>query len=108
MFSPPPFLRPGYYYKDMLCSHDGHIKAVFIPPNVNTTSVIQPLDGDNLETAKHNYHKLLLQHVMAENDERAHLLCWRPLSKSDIVHDGKEPGKMYAQSLFPRFGARPC
>ena len=50
----------------MLCSHDGHIKAVFLPPN--TTAVIQPLDGGVLEIAKRNYRKLLLRRVLAENE----------------------------------------
>ena len=52
--------------EDLLCSHDGQMKAVFLPPN--TTSVIQPLDGGILETAKRNYRKRLLQRVLTENE----------------------------------------
>ena len=70
-------------YKDVLFSHDGHIKAVFLPPN--TTSVFQPLIGSKLETYKHNYHKLLLQSVIAENEWESSP-CWRPSNKSDIVY----------------------
>ena len=47
---------------DVLCSHDRQIKCVFPPPN--TTSIIQPLDGGNLETTKRNYKKLLLQRLL--------------------------------------------
>ena len=52
--------------EDLLFSHNGQIKAVFLPPN--TTSVIQSLDGGILETAKRNYRKCLLQRVLTENE----------------------------------------
>ena len=56
--------------EDLLCSHDGQIKAVFLP--LNTTAIIQPLDGGTctciLETSKCNYHKFLLQHILTESE----------------------------------------
>ena len=56
----------AHSYEEVLCSSDGKIRAIFLPPN--TTSVIQPLDGRILETIKCNYRKLLLQHVLAANE----------------------------------------
>ena len=50
--------------KDLLCSHDGQIKTVFLP--LNTAAVLQPLDGGILETVKRNYQKHLLQHVITD------------------------------------------
>ena len=54
--------HPG---QDVLRSNDGLIQCVFLHPN--TTSMIQPLDGDILETIKRNYRKLLLERVLASN-----------------------------------------
>ena len=47
--------------EDVLSSHNGQIRALFLLPN--TTAVLQPLDRGIFETIK---HKLLLQPVLAE------------------------------------------
>ena len=49
-----------------LCSSDGNIRAIFLPPN--TTTVLQLTDSGILESTKCQYSKLLPQRVLAENE----------------------------------------
>ena len=54
--------------QNLLCSHEGQIKTVFLIPTTCTTAVILPLNGGILNTAKRNYRKCLLQSVLTENE----------------------------------------
>ena len=53
--------------EDLLVSHDGQVKAVFLPPNV--TSLIQPMDQGVLESLKRRYRKSLLRDILLSDED---------------------------------------
>ena len=60
---------PAHPSCDELCSKDGNIKVMFLPPN--TTSVIQPMDQGVIECCKRYYRNKLMNecYVVVETEE---------------------------------------
>ena len=54
---------PGHPSADTLCSSDGRIKTMFLPPN--TTSLIQPMDQGVISAFKRRYQRKYLEEVLA-------------------------------------------
>ena len=53
---------PAHPATTKLCSKDGRIKAMFLPPN--TTSLIQPMDQGVIESTKRHYRNFYLQQCL--------------------------------------------
>ena len=58
---------PSYPAVESLCSSDGEISCLYLPPN--TTALIQPMDQGVLETIKRRYKRDLLLHLLNEENE---------------------------------------
>lgn len=56
--------------EEQLKSDDGHIRAMFLPPNV--TSLIQPMDQNVIRLVKLHYRTRLLTHIVAHKNEPVH------------------------------------
>lgn len=55
-------IAPSHPAASKLCSKDGRIKTMFLPPN--TTSIIQPMDQGVIESVKRHYRNLYLQQCL--------------------------------------------
>ncbi|KAG8239370.1 hypothetical protein J437_LFUL018712 [Ladona fulva] len=53
---------PGHPSAEELCTDDGEISAMFLPPN--TTALIQPMDQNVIQNIKLRYCKLLLTSIL--------------------------------------------
>ncbi|XP_063875713.1 tigger transposable element-derived protein 7-like isoform X4 [Scylla paramamosain] len=53
---------PAYPVSSKLCTKDGRVKVMFLPPN--TTSALQPMDHGVIESAKRHYKKLFMQQCL--------------------------------------------
>ncbi|QQP42192.1 Uncharacterized protein FKW44_016785 [Caligus rogercresseyi] len=58
---------PAHPSTAKLCSRDGKIKAMFLPPN--TTSLIQPMDQGIIESCKRHYRNLFLQQCLVVTED---------------------------------------
>ncbi|KAG8240076.1 hypothetical protein J437_LFUL018900 [Ladona fulva] len=58
---------PGHPSAEELCTNDGEISAMFLPPN--STALIQPMDQNVIQNIKLRYRKLLLTNIL---DDPAH------------------------------------
>ena len=58
---------PSYPAVESLCSSDGEISCLYLPPN--TTALIQPMDQGVLETIKRWYKRDLLLRLLNEENE---------------------------------------
>ncbi|GBN04001.1 hypothetical protein AVEN_83401-1 [Araneus ventricosus] len=53
---------PGHPSAEELCTDDGEISVMFLPPN--TTALIQPMDQNVIQNVKLVYRKLLLANIL--------------------------------------------
>ena len=68
-----------------LVSKDGHIKALFLPPN--TISLFQPMDQGVIEAMKRRYRKALLQKLLLEDQEGRSIIQFvKQINMKDVVY----------------------
>ncbi|GBM45461.1 hypothetical protein AVEN_167925-1 [Araneus ventricosus] len=53
---------PGHPFAEELCTDDGEISAMFLPPN--TAALIHPMDQNVIRNIKLAYRKLLLTNIL--------------------------------------------
>ncbi|GBN64152.1 hypothetical protein AVEN_175034-1 [Araneus ventricosus] len=56
---------PGHPSAEELCTDDGEISAMFLPPN--TTALIQPMDQNAIQNIKLGYRRLLLTNILNDS-----------------------------------------
>ena len=68
-----------------LASHNGNIKALFLPPN--TTALFQPMDQGVIESLKRRYRKALLQKLLLEDKEGRSIIQFvKQINMKDVVY----------------------
>lgn len=75
---------PAHPSSDILCTKDGKISCILLPPNV--TSILQPMNQSPIETFKRIYRRELLRRLIIADDDQELTEFKKSLNLKDCIY----------------------